>query len=55
MEDVAIDGLKQALKERAPWAIKIFMEYRYGKPVQRTENKHEVAGLANRPPWFDES
>jgi hypothetical protein len=51
----AIKALGAAIENGEAWAIKLFFAYRYGKPVQRTENRHEVAQqqIANRPEWFD--
>jgi hypothetical protein len=33
-DDVANDQLIRCVKDGAPWAIKLFFEYRYGKPKQ---------------------
>lgn len=40
-ENQAIKKLSEAIEQGAPWAIKLFMEYRYGKPIQRVESQHE--------------
>lgn len=37
MEDSAHAALKTALLEKEPWAVKLFFEYMYGKPLQRTD------------------
>lgn len=34
LEDTAHNKLKEAIKDREPWAIKMFFEYMYGKPQQ---------------------
>lgn len=36
MDDIAHKQLQTALKSGEPWAIKMFFEYRYGKPHQST-------------------
>ncbi|MCO6490431.1 MAG: hypothetical protein J5I98_18595 [Phaeodactylibacter sp.] len=37
MDDIAHKKLEIALKKGEAWAIKMFFEYRYGKPVQKSE------------------
>lgn len=37
MEDSAHSALEIAVKAGEPWAIKLFFEYMYGKPLQRTD------------------
>lgn len=37
MDDLAHKKLEAALKKGEPWAIKMFFEYRYGKPIQKSE------------------
>lgn len=37
MEDIAHKKLEAALKKGEPWAIKMYFEYRYGKPKQTTD------------------
>jgi hypothetical protein len=39
LEDTAYKALKEALKDSEGWAVKLFMEYRYGKPKQSIEQK----------------
>lgn len=34
LEDSAFNALTNALDEEKPWAVKLFMEYRYGKPKE---------------------
>ena len=36
-EDVALQKLEQAVKSGENWAIKLYFEYRYGKPRQTIE------------------
>lgn len=36
-EDTAINALIKAVKEEKHWAVKLYMEYRYGKPKERKE------------------
>jgi hypothetical protein len=44
LEDSAYNALKNALEEEESWAVKLFMEYRYGKPKQQIEqnNVHTI-------------
>jgi len=37
LDDDAYEALEKAIKGRQPWAVKLFMEYRYGKPKQSTD------------------
>ena len=39
MADLAYTALQSALKEHEPWAVKMWMEYMYGKPKQMIETK----------------
>ena len=43
-EDKAHEVLKEALMEGKPWAVRMYFNYRYGKPVetQRVFNIEEV-------------
>lgn len=34
LDDIAFQALEKGLKEFQSWAVKLFMEYRYGKPKQ---------------------
>lgn len=34
LENSAFKALTNALNEEKPWAVKMFMEYRYGKPKE---------------------
>ena len=38
LEDIAYKALGDGLKEGQSWAVKLFLEYRYGKPKQQIEN-----------------
>ena len=38
LDDIALEALKNAIEEEESWAVKLFMEYRYGKPKQQIEN-----------------
>jgi hypothetical protein len=38
LDDIALNALKNAIEEEESWAVKLFMEYRYGKPKQQIEN-----------------
>lgn len=40
LEDVALNALKIGLESDESWAVKLFMEYRYGKPKQQIEQKN---------------
>ena len=35
MDDIAFEALKAGIKKKAAWAIRMFMEYRFGKPKER--------------------
>lgn len=37
LDDIALNSLKNAIEEEESWAVKLFMEYRYGKPKQQIE------------------
>ena len=37
LDESAFKAFKKAIKEDKPWAIKMYMEYRYGKPHQTTD------------------
>jgi len=41
-EEDALEALKIAVKDKKPWAIKMFFEYMYGKPHQtiQQDNTH---------------
>ena len=36
-EDAGIEALISGVKRGEPWAVKLFFEYRWGKPKQRTD------------------
>jgi len=40
LEDTALNALKNALETEESWAVKLFMEYRYGKPKQQIEQNN---------------
>jgi hypothetical protein len=43
--DEAHEALFKAIKKEEAWAIKLFLEYFHGKPLQRTENKHDFSDV----------
>ena len=45
-EPAALKALGDALKDGQGWAVKLFMEYKFGKPHQTTEN-HNTHTLDN--------
>jgi len=47
-EDAAIKKLGAAVRRGDQWAIKLFMEYMYGKPAQRID--HTTGGDKLTPP-----
>jgi hypothetical protein len=49
----AYKALESALKEEQSWAVKLAMEYFYGKPHQTVDNNIKVEEI-KRPIWFDE-
>lgn len=44
MDALALKALQEALAKGEPWAVKLFMEYRFGKPSQHIEqnNTHTI-------------
>ena len=44
LDDIALNALKIGLESDESWAVKLFMEYRYGKPKQTIEqnNTHTI-------------
>ena len=38
MDDDAFKALKESVKNNDSWAVKMFFEYRFGKPKQQIEN-----------------
>jgi hypothetical protein len=38
LDDTAFNALKNGLDENEPWAVKLFFEYRYGKPKQQVDH-----------------
>jgi len=50
-DDVATKALIDAVKEGESWAVKLFMEYRYGKPVNRIEGNVDVDVLIDMAAW----
>lgn len=54
MEDIAHKRLEASLKKGEAWAIKMFFEYRYGKPRQSMDVT--TAGRAFTPysEWTDQ-
>lgn len=59
-EAEAIEKLAEAMEAGEAWAVKLFFEYRWGKPTQRTDVKAEgitvtpVSFFRNLPEWMDE-
>ena len=52
-EDGAFQALGAAIDNGEAWAIKLFFEYRYGKAIQRVEERvHPV--MKNVPEWFND-
>ena len=37
LDDVAFKALKNGLEDGQSWAVKLFLEYKYGKPKQQIE------------------
>lgn len=37
LDDIGFEALKDGLKDGQSWAVKLFMEYRFGKPKQSTD------------------
>ena len=37
LEPIAFKALEQALKDNEGWAVKLFFEYKYGKPHQQVD------------------
>jgi len=50
-DEVAMESLIDAVKDGESWAIKLFMEYRYGKPVARIEGSVDVDVLIDMSEW----
>jgi len=45
MNDIAMEALKQGLRDGQSWAVKLFLEYLYGKPgttVDVTTNGNDI-------------
>ena len=40
MEKDALNALNKAVKKGESWAVKLFMEYMYGRPKEKIEHKH---------------
>ena len=59
-EDQAIEKLTDAMTAGEAWALKMFFEYRWGKPTQRTDITSEgvtvtpVSFFGNLPEWMDD-
>ena len=55
-DDDVLGVMVEQAKHGEPWAVKLFLEYRYGKPVQR----QEISGpdgdpmVVKLPEWMDE-
>jgi len=37
LEDIGFKALQDGLKDGQSWAVKLFLEYRFGKPKQTTD------------------
>jgi len=44
LNDVAFEALKNGLEDDQSWAVKLFLEYKYGKPKQTIDqnNTHTI-------------
>ena len=40
LDDVAFKALKNGLEDDQSWAVKLFFEYKYGKPTQTVNNNN---------------
>jgi len=40
LDDVAFKALKNGLEDDQSWAVKLFLEYKYGKPTQTVNNNN---------------
>ena len=44
-EPLALAALEEALKKGSSWAVKLFMEYKYGKPKETVTSKVTLEGF----------
>lgn len=52
-EDVANEKLRDAVEKGEAWAIKLYFEYRYGKPNQTVNHQNNGGTFDNEPPkWI---
>ena len=51
-EDLAINKLVDAVKGGQSWAVKLFMEYRYGKPKQAIDMTSNGEAISITPIQF---
>ena len=49
LEPAALSALKEGLEDEQAWAVKLFMEYRYGKPKQIIEQINKDGGKVIQP------
>jgi hypothetical protein len=49
LEPAALAALKEGLNDEQAWAVKLFMEYRYGKPKQIVEQINIDGGTVIKP------
>jgi len=49
LEPAALAALKEGLNDEQAWAVKLFMEYRYGKPKQIVEQINIDGGQVVKP------
>jgi len=55
LEPIAFKALDKALKDDQWWAVKLFMEYRYGKPKQTIDqniNELSIVWKENKTYWY---
>lgn len=57
LEESALEALTDALNQKQPWAVKLFMQYLYGMPKQTTENMntHKMEGVDIKSLFSDKS
>jgi len=54
MADLAYTALQSALEEQEPWAVKMWMEYMYGKPKQMIEQEIKQDIKIPKINWLNE-
>lgn len=53
MDDIALNALRLKIEEGDMQAIKLFFEYRYGKPNMKIEHSGEVGIMWNETKTYD--